>query len=167
MRTDKQFFKIFEAVPEWLFELAGLPSPGRSTLRTFTVKALERVADGLVVPEAPDQPLTVVEFQFQKDDTIYLRTVVEMAAVQEAHAGRAVQGVIYFGCNDLDPQTAPWSRVVRSSPIFITRASASLVEARAFSRSLAFLLSSIFGNCSKAARIRRARSSAARCRAAC
>ncbi len=66
MRTDKQLFKIFEAVPEWLFQLAGLPSPGRSTLQSCTVKALERVADGVVVPEAADQPLTIVEFQFQK-----------------------------------------------------------------------------------------------------
>ena len=52
MKTDKQLFKIFEAVPEWLFELTGLPSPGSSTLQSFTVKALERAADGLVVPEA-------------------------------------------------------------------------------------------------------------------
>jgi GTPase involved in cell partitioning and DNA repair len=66
MRTDKQLFKIFEAVPDWLFQLAGLPSPGKSTLQSCTVKALERVADGVVVPEASDQPLTIVEFQFQK-----------------------------------------------------------------------------------------------------
>jgi predicted transposase YdaD len=114
MKTDKQLFKIFAAVPEWLFELAGLPSPGTSTLQSFTVKALERVADGVVVPEAPDQPLTVVEFQFQKDDSIYLRMVVEMAAVQEANPGRSVQGVIFFGYNNLDPRTEPWTRVVRS-----------------------------------------------------
>ena len=68
--------------PEWVFELAGLPSPGKSTLRSITVKALERRADGVVVPERPDLPLTVVEFQFQADDTIYRRTVVEMAAVR-------------------------------------------------------------------------------------
>ena len=65
VKTDKQLFKIFEAVPEWLFELTGLPSPGSSTLQSFTVKALERRPDGVVVPEAPDQPLTIVEFQFQ------------------------------------------------------------------------------------------------------
>ena len=48
----------------------------------------------MVVPEALEQPLTVVEFQFQRDETIYTRTVVEMAAVQESHQMRAVQGVI-------------------------------------------------------------------------
>jgi predicted transposase YdaD len=58
---------------------------------------LERRADGVIVPKAPDQPLTVVEFQFQADDAIYRRTVVEMAAVQEIYPGRVVQGIIFFG----------------------------------------------------------------------
>src|SRR5208337_2307289 len=108
MKTDKELYRIFEVAPEWVFELAGLPSPGKSTLRSVTVKALERRADGVIVPEARDQPLTVVEFQFQPDDTIYRRTVVEMAAVQDAFPGRVVQGVIFFGYNNLDPQTVPW-----------------------------------------------------------
>ena len=112
MKTDKELYRIFEVAPEWVFELAGLPSPGKSTLRSVTVKALERRADGVIVPEAPDQPLTIVEFQFQADDTIYRRTVVEMAAVQDAFPGRVVQGVIFFGYNNLDPQTA--TEVVRS-----------------------------------------------------
>jgi hypothetical protein len=77
-----------------VFELARLPSPGKSTLQSVTVKALERRGDGVIVPEAPDQPLTIVEFQFQADDTICRRTVVEMAAVQNAFPGRVVQGVI-------------------------------------------------------------------------
>lgn len=114
MKTDKQLFKIFEAAPEWVFELTGLPSPGKSTLRSFTVKALERRADGVVVPDTPQQPLTVVEFQFQKDPTVYARTVMEMVAVQDAYKMRAVQGVVFFGYNGLDPQTVPWNRVVQT-----------------------------------------------------
>lgn len=102
-------------MPEWFFELAGLPSPGVSTLRSFTVKALERVADGVVVPQACDQPLTVVEFQFQKDETIYQRMVVEMAAVQEANPGRSVQGVIFFGYNN----SGPADRAVDSGGAFL------------------------------------------------
>ena len=35
-----------------------------------------------------------------------------MAVIQEEHAGRDVQGVLIFGSKELDPQTAPWSRVV-------------------------------------------------------
>jgi predicted transposase YdaD len=114
MKTDKELYRIFEVAPEWVFQLAGLPSPGKSALQSVTVKALERRADGVIVPEAPDQPLTIVEFQFQADDTIYRRTVVEMAAVQDAFPGWVVQGIIFFGYNKLDPQTAPWTQVVRS-----------------------------------------------------
>jgi predicted transposase YdaD len=78
MRTDKQLLRIFETAPEWIFELTGLPSPGASTLKSLTVKALERRADGVVIPEATECPLTVVEFQFQKEPMIYPRIVVEM-----------------------------------------------------------------------------------------
>jgi predicted ATPase len=114
MKTDKQLYKIFEANPDWVFQLTGLPSPGKSTLRSVTLKALERMADGVIVPESADQPLTVIEFQFWKDETIYTRTVAEMVAVQEANQMRAVQGIIFFGYNDLDPQTPPWTRVVEA-----------------------------------------------------
>ncbi len=112
MKTDKELYRIFEVAPEWVFDLAGLPSPGKSTLQSVTIKALERRADGVIVPDAPDQPLTIVEFQFQADDTIYRRTVVEMAAVQDAFPRRVVQGVIFFGYNKLDPQTEPWTKEI-------------------------------------------------------
>jgi predicted transposase YdaD len=114
LNTDKQLYTVFEAEPDWIFQLTGIPSPGKSTLRSLTVKALERTADGVVIPEAPELPLTVIEFQFQNDETIYTRTVAEMVAVQEASQMRLVQGLIFFGYNNLDPQTAPWTRVVQS-----------------------------------------------------
>jgi hypothetical protein len=114
MKTDKQLYRVFEVAPEWAFELAGLPSPGKSTLRSITIKALERRADGVIVPESPDQPITIAEFQFFKDDRIYGRIVVEMVEVQTIHPGRVVQGIIFFGYNSLDPRTAPWTQVVRS-----------------------------------------------------
>jgi predicted transposase YdaD len=73
MKTDKELYRIFAAAPGWLFQLTRLPSPGKCSLRSFTVKALQRDADGVVVPEDVTQPLTVVEFQFQRDDAIYTR----------------------------------------------------------------------------------------------
>jgi hypothetical protein len=78
------------------------------------VKALERTADGVIVPEVSDQPLTIVEFQFQRDDTIYGRTVVEMVEVQNLYPGRVIQGIIFFGYNNLDPKRVPWTQIVRS-----------------------------------------------------
>ncbi|MBM4074515.1 MAG: DUF2887 domain-containing protein [Planctomycetes bacterium] len=40
----------------------------------MNVKEISRTADGVVVPESLDAPLTVVEFQFQLDSTVYQRT---------------------------------------------------------------------------------------------
>ncbi|MGO8747865.1 MAG: DUF2887 domain-containing protein [Thermoguttaceae bacterium] len=114
MKTDKELLKIFEAAPDWIFQLTGLPSPGSCTLRSMTIKSLERRVDAVLVPLAPDQPLTIVEFQFQWDEKVYTWVVMEMAAVQEMNSMRPVQGVIFFGYNKLDPRTVPWTAVVRS-----------------------------------------------------
>ena len=114
MKTDKQLLRIFEAEPQWVFQLSRLPSPGPCTLRSVVVKVLERRADAVLVPDASSPPLTVLECQFQKDASIYTRTVAEMLAVQEANHMRPVQGLIFFGYNDLDPRTEPWTRVVRT-----------------------------------------------------
>ena len=114
MKTDKQLYLIFQAQPDWLFELTGEPSPGKCELRSLTVKALERTADGLVVPVAIDQKLTLIEFQFQSDPEIYLRMVEEMTAAQRAYGMRDIQGFLFVAKPNLDPQTAPWNNVVQS-----------------------------------------------------
>jgi predicted transposase YdaD len=112
MRTDKQLYLIFEANPQWLFELIGLPSPGPCRFESISLKAIEQTADGVVIPEAVDEVVTVLEIQFQRDDNIYARVVMEMALVQQKMHGRKVQGVILFADPRLDPQTEPWCRVV-------------------------------------------------------
>jgi hypothetical protein len=61
VKTDKQIYRLFQANPAWLFELTGLESPGPSQFRSFPVKAIEREADGVVIPDDPTKPLTVVE----------------------------------------------------------------------------------------------------------
>ena len=114
MKTDKQLYLIFQARPDWLFELTGLPSPGKCELRSLTVKALERTADGLVVPDAADQKLTLIEFQSQPDPEIYLRMVEEMTAAQRVFKLRDIQGFLFVASPNIDPQTAPWNDVVRS-----------------------------------------------------
>ena len=114
METDKQLYRIFEAQPQWVLQLAGLPPVGKCVMRSFTVKMLERRTDAVIVPEALDQPLSVVEFQFVKNPCIYTRTVQKMAAIQEEFGLREVQGIIFFGDQRFDPQTKPWTNVVRS-----------------------------------------------------
>ncbi len=114
METDKQLYRVFGAQPEWVFQLARLPPVGKCAMRSLTVKTLERRTDGVIVPEDPTPPLSIIEFQFTESPHIYTRTVQKMAAVQEEFAMREVQGIIFFGNQSLDPQTKPWTGVVRS-----------------------------------------------------
>ena len=114
MHTDKEIFRIFQECPWFIFELAGAADPGRCALEAVTVKAIERSMDGLVLPEDPVQPLTVIEIQFQRVDNIYNRIVAEMALAQESHNMRPVRGIIFFASRSLDPEVAPWTSCVQA-----------------------------------------------------
>ena len=114
MKTDKQIFQIFQAQPQWVFLLAGQPSPGECKFESITIKAIETHCDGVLVPIAVEEKLTVVEIQGYNDAGIYERLVIEMALVQRQNAGREVQGLIIFLDQLMDPKTEPWTRIVRS-----------------------------------------------------
>jgi hypothetical protein len=114
MKTDKHLYKIFAACPQWIFELTGLESPGECEWQAVALKALEQNSDGVIFPKDPAEALTVVEFQFQEDPTIYARTAIEMALLQIEHQMRPVQGIIFFRYDYLDPKTEPWYQSIRS-----------------------------------------------------
>jgi predicted transposase YdaD len=97
-----------------VFLLAGQPSPGKCRFESIAIKAIETHCDGVLVPDAADEELTVVEIQGYNDAGIYERLVIEMALVQKQNAGREVQGMILFLDESLDPKTEPWTRIVRS-----------------------------------------------------
>ena len=112
MESDKHLFEIFKTNPQWFFELTRRPSPGPCQFVSVTIKAIERRADGILVPDSPTATVTITEFQMQRDPLIYGRVVVEMAMVQAEHPKRKVDGVIVFGTRELDPRITPWIKVV-------------------------------------------------------
>ncbi len=115
MKIDKQVHVIFRACPDMAYDLAGLPSPGPCKAESPVFKGLERRADMVFVPDDVSRPVCVAEVQFQWDEKIYTRIVVEMALLQEqGKFERAVQGVIFFGRRSLDPATKPWSEVIHA-----------------------------------------------------
>lgn len=93
MNTDKQFHELFSIHPEWLFELTGRKSPGQARMQSVTLKAIERTAAGLFVPDDESKPLTIAEWQFYLDRNIYDRTVIAMAIIQPDYPDRDVEGV--------------------------------------------------------------------------
>ena len=82
MKTDSLFYQIFLRFPDSFFDLIGQPQPGAANYQ-FTsqeVKQLSFRLDGLFMPlrEDSQQPLYLVEVQFQPDDTLYYRLFAEL-----------------------------------------------------------------------------------------
>ena len=114
MHTDKQLLTIFEANPEWNFELTGLPSPGACDLISVALKALEQRADAVIFPADVKEPIRVAEFQGQPDDWIYDRVVMEILLLRRIYPGRVVEGMIFVLEPNLDPKVMPWAGFFRS-----------------------------------------------------
>jgi len=82
VKTDSLFYQIFLRFPDSFFDLIGQPQPGAANYQ-FTsqeVKQLSFRLDGLFIPLREDiqQPLYLVEVQFQPDDTLYYRLFAEL-----------------------------------------------------------------------------------------
>ncbi|WP_149986559.1 Rpn family recombination-promoting nuclease/putative transposase, partial [Microcystis aeruginosa] len=82
MKTDSLFYQIFLRFPDSFFDLIGQPQPVSANYQ-FTsqeVKQLSFRLDGLFMPLVEDsqQPLYLVEVQFQPDDTLYYRLFAEL-----------------------------------------------------------------------------------------
>ncbi|BAC90083.1 Rpn family recombination-promoting nuclease/putative transposase [Gloeobacter violaceus] len=80
MRTDHLFFRLFQALPETLFELIAVEPPPSScySFQSVEVKETALRIDGVFVPTAAGQPFYFVEVQFQKDSDIYWRLFIEL-----------------------------------------------------------------------------------------
>jgi predicted transposase/invertase (TIGR01784 family) len=117
MTTDKQMHMLFKACPEFLFELADIPSPGPCKVESIEVKALARTADSVFTPKNPDRSIFVVEVQAQKapkSQDPYARIVAEMSQLQLGTNCRPITGVILFFQPSFDSKLEPWRQVIKA-----------------------------------------------------
>ncbi|MCP2727652.1 Rpn family recombination-promoting nuclease/putative transposase [Limnofasciculus baicalensis] len=82
MKTDTIFYRLFQSFPSIFFELINR-APEAATNYEFTsreVKQLSFRLDGLFLPKTnqPNQPLYLVEVQFQPDPSLYYRIFAEL-----------------------------------------------------------------------------------------
>src|SRR3954453_11389040 len=72
METDSFFYRLFNLLPQTLFELLGLPAARAKAYRfdSVEVKKAFRI-DGLFVPKKGKQPVYFVEVQFQRSAKSY------------------------------------------------------------------------------------------------
>ena len=77
MKTDSLFYRLFQELPEVVFELAEWPVPTGVvyTLHAEEVKRTSFRLDGLLLPppDLPDLPGIFVETQFQRLNDFYSR----------------------------------------------------------------------------------------------
>jgi predicted transposase YdaD len=126
VKTDSQFLNIFQCFPEELYRLLGLPDPGPCTVQSVEIKEIARRTDCLCTPQDPAVEQLVVEFQMNRDEGIYDRSVIEAASIRIKNHPRKIRIAIVFGTASLDPQTEPWKQVVQS--IYLDEAIASLAR---------------------------------------
>jgi predicted transposase/invertase (TIGR01784 family) len=82
MKTDALFYRLFQTLPEVVFELAGLDEPDgrRYRFRSEEVKQTAFRLDGLLEPPEtdPEGPVVFVEVQMQADEAFYGRWFAEI-----------------------------------------------------------------------------------------
>jgi predicted transposase/invertase (TIGR01784 family) len=81
MKTDSLFYRLFQTLPQLLFDLIAQPTRDGAQYHFASVE-LKQTAfrlDGLFLPPAaqPDWPLFFVEVQFQRDPDLYSRVFAE------------------------------------------------------------------------------------------
>ena len=80
MKTDNIFYKIFQTLPEVLFELIGESTETASEYQftSIQVKELARTIDGVFKSKEKTQPIYFIEVQFQREDNLYDRLLTEV-----------------------------------------------------------------------------------------
>ena len=82
MKTDALFYRLFQALPGLVFELAGIENVnGRDyRFRSEEVKQTAFRLDGVLTPPAgnPEWPVVFVEAQMQADEAFYGRWFAEI-----------------------------------------------------------------------------------------
>ncbi len=108
MKSDKEFFKLFSACPDMLFEITGIKTNKSYTMTSITFKELEQRMDGYLDTNDKNDPVYFAEFQGYDSNTIYQRISKGMAIFSENNPKREVRGMIIFTKESLDPKTKPW-----------------------------------------------------------
>lgn len=124
MKTDSLFYRLFQTLPQLLFDLIAHPSDHapRYQFSSVDIKLTGFRIDGVFLPPAThaDWPLFFVEVQFQPDPDLYSRLFAEiflyLRQQRPVHPWRAV---VIYPTRKVDPEdTHPHYRVLLESAHF-------------------------------------------------
>lgn len=120
MKTDSLFYRLFQTLPDLLFELIGQGAEHARAYR-FTSVELKETAfrlDGVFTPPAehPDWPLFFIEVQFQLDPDFYTRFFAEIFLyLRHHHPRHPWRAVVIYPTRAVDPGDHPHYRVLLHS----------------------------------------------------
>ena len=112
MKTDSLFYRLFQTVPQLLFDLIERPDDHARYYR-FASEELKQTAfrmDGVMQPpdEQPNWPIFFVEVQFQLDPELYSRLFAEVFLYLRQHrSAHPWQAVVIYPTRAVDPGTHP------------------------------------------------------------
>jgi len=114
MRTDHAFAELFAADPDLISFFVDTPPGTRFSVRSETIKEIERRIDACFVPVEEGQPVLLVEVQGYGDEQIYYRMIAEAGLYAIQNPNREVHCLIVFVHPSDDPKTEPWHTLGRS-----------------------------------------------------
>jgi len=105
MKTDSLFYKLFQVLPETLFELLG-ESSQRARDYQFTsieVKQTSKTIDGVFTTDNKELKIYFVEVQFQKDEDLYYRLISEITTyIGQFKPKQPWQGVVLWARRSIE-----------------------------------------------------------------
>ena len=121
MKTDSLFYRLFQELPELVFELADWPVPTGAvyTLRAEEVKQTGFRLDGLLLPppELTHLPGVFVETQFQLDNDCYSRWFAQIFLFLYRQKWQGPwRAVVIFPSRKVDPQPPVAYQPLLNSP---------------------------------------------------
>ncbi|MGQ9805971.1 MAG: DUF2887 domain-containing protein, partial [Chlorobiales bacterium] len=128
MKTDKLIYSIFQESPETALALLGYDAAlwQHYAFQSIEVKEKSYRIDGVLLPDAPDLPVIILEVQFQVDDFIYERILSETLIFRAQNRQfPKTEMVILFASRKIDKGAGMFEPLVASGairPIYLSEA---------------------------------------------
>jgi predicted transposase/invertase (TIGR01784 family) len=112
MRTDSLFYRLFQSLPQLLFDLIAQPSVHAEHYHFESVELKQTAfrVDGVFQPpaEQPDWPLFFIEVQFQPDSELYARLFAEVFLyLRQQRPVHPWHAVVIYPTRVVDPGAHP------------------------------------------------------------
>jgi len=118
MKTDAQFFRIFQIQPNLVNLLLENRPEFDYSYKAETIKGLERQIDGVFYPEDSSAPILILEVQGYRQKDVYHRLLESVAGLSRRHNCRPTHGAVLFLRREYDPKTKPFYELSRSGVIW-------------------------------------------------